>query len=195
MLFDFHAFIDELRQKDEKKQIVEKYEKICGPIQWNLKDQARYTEYASKFVPMKYLTPDELKDDFDWDLLLQLVISSFSSDYELKAKDTDKKNEDNNDELRDLYIAVKSGDQSVVKTVSELWSFQILRLYEIYIEEQMNLHALMSEDEKEKTAIQAEREMRLKKWEAVLDTLDRGKEADKAKKDQASKLDDLMGKL
>jgi HD superfamily phosphohydrolase len=144
---------------------------------------------------MKYLTPDELKDDFDWDLLLQLVISSFSSDYELKAKDTDKKNEDNNDELRDLYIAVKSGDQSVVKTVSELWSFQILRLYEIYIEEQMNLHALMSEDEKEKTAIQAEREMRLKKWEAVLDTLDRGKEADKAKKDQASKLDDLMGKL
>lgn len=33
MLFDFHAFIDELRQKDEKKQIVEKYEKACGPIQ------------------------------------------------------------------------------------------------------------------------------------------------------------------
>lgn len=194
MLFDFHAFIDELRQKDEKKQIVEKYEKVCGPIQWNLKDQARYTEYTSKFSPMKYLTPDELKDDFDRDLLLQLVISSFSSDYELKVKEDGKK-EDDKDVLRDLYIAVKSGDQSVVKTVSELWSFQILRLYEIYIEEQMNLHALMSEDEKEKTAIQAEREMRLKKWEAVLNTLDRDKEAEKAKKDQESKLDDLMGKL
>jgi len=194
MLFDFHAFIDELRQKDEKKQIVEKYEKICGPIQWTLKEQARYTEYASKFVPMKYLTPDELKDDFDRDLLLQLVISSFSSDYELKEKEDDKKKNDK-DALRDLYIAVKSGDQSVVKTVSELWSFQILRLYEIYIEEQMNLHALMSEDEKEKIAIQAEREMRLKKREAVLNTLDRDKESEKAKKDQASKLDDLMGKL
>lgn len=144
---------------------------------------------------MKYLTPNELKDDFDRDLLLQLVISSFSSDYELKSKDTEDKKDDDKDALRDLYIAVKSGDQSVVKTVSELWSFQILRLYEIYIEEQMNLHALMSEDEKEKTAIQAEREMRQKKWEAVLNTLDIDKEAEKAKKDQASKLDDLMGKL
>lgn len=195
MLFDFHAFIDELRQKDEKKQIVEKYEKACGPIQWTLKEQNRYTEYVSKFSPMKYLTPNELKDDFDRDLLLQLVISSFSSDYELKSKDTEDKKDDDKDALRDLYIAVKSGDQSVVKTVSELWSFQILRLYEIYIEEQMNLHALMSEDEKEKTAIQAEREMRQKKWEAVLNTLDIDKEAEKAKKDQASKLDDLMGKL
>jgi hypothetical protein len=28
MLFDFQAFVEELREKAEKKQIVEKYEKI-----------------------------------------------------------------------------------------------------------------------------------------------------------------------
>jgi hypothetical protein len=28
MLFDFQAFIEELREKPEKKQIVEKYEKF-----------------------------------------------------------------------------------------------------------------------------------------------------------------------
>jgi hypothetical protein len=28
MLFDFQAFIEELREKPEKKQIVEKYEKL-----------------------------------------------------------------------------------------------------------------------------------------------------------------------
>jgi hypothetical protein len=28
MLFDFQAFIEELKEKAEKKQIVEKYEKI-----------------------------------------------------------------------------------------------------------------------------------------------------------------------
>jgi hypothetical protein len=32
MLFDFQAFIEELREKAEKKQIVEKYEELFGPI-------------------------------------------------------------------------------------------------------------------------------------------------------------------
>ncbi|MEI7562884.1 MAG: hypothetical protein WCJ39_04180 [bacterium] len=82
-----------------------------------------------------------------------------------------------------------------MKTVSELRSFQILRLYEIYIEEQMNLHALKAEDENEKNAIDAEREMRIKRRSAVLATIDREELSQKAKKEQESKLDDLMGKL
>jgi hypothetical protein len=50
----------------------------------------------------------------------------------------------------------------------------MLRLYEIYVEEQMNLQILRKEnvdDEQSAQAIDAEREMRLKKWEAVLDTM------------------------
>ena len=43
---------------------------------------------------------EELKEDFDRELLQQLVVSSFSSDYELK-KEEDKPE-------RELYIAVKS---------------------------------------------------------------------------------------
>ena len=131
MLFDFPAFISELREKEEKKEIVEKYEKYFWEIRGNVKDQSWYTDYLSQFSFQSYLTPEDLEDDFDWDLLQKLVIWSFSSDYELKQ--TEKK------EWFDLYIAVKSWDQSIVKTVSELWSFQVLRLYEIYIEEQMNL--------------------------------------------------------
>ena len=83
----------------------------------------------------------------------------------------------------------------MVKTVSELRSFQILRLYEIYIEEQMNLHALKAEDENEKNAIEQEREMRVKRWKAVLSTIDREALAGEAKKEQEGKLGDLMGKL
>lgn len=190
MLFDFSAFIEELREKPEKKQIVEKYEKVFWPIQWDIKDQLWYNEYVSQFNPISYRIPEELKSDFDRDLLQQLVIASFSSDYELKkatdAADTDPK---------ELYIAVKSGDQSVVKTVSELWSFQILRLYEIYIEEQINLHALMHEEEKEKTAIQQERELRVKRWKAVLETMDRDELQSKAKKEQEDKLSNLYDQL
>ena len=191
MLFDFPAFIEELREKEDKKEIVEKYEKYFGKIQWDIKDQIWYTDYLSKFPSQSYLTPEDLEDDFDWDILQKLVIGSFSSDYELKQ---DEKNE-----WWELYIAVKSWDQSIVKTVSELWSFQILRLYEIYIEEQMNLQILMNEEsedgENEKDALLSEREVRLKKWNAVLDTLNRWKEAEAAKKEQEATLGDLMWKL
>ena len=191
MLFDFPAFIEELREKEDKKEIVEKYEKYFGKIQWDIKDQIWYTDYLSKFPTQSYLTPEDLDDDFDWDILEKLVVGSFSSDYELK--------QDNKDGGWELYIAVKSWDQSIVKTVSELWSFQILRLYEIYIEEQMNLQILMKEEdedwESEKEALLSEREVRLKKWNAVIDTMNRSQEAEAAKKDQEAALGDLMWKL
>ena len=191
MLFDFPAFINELREKEDKKEIVEKYEKYFGKIQWDIKDQIWYTDYLAKFPAQSYLTPEDLDDDFDWDILQKLVIGSFSSDYELK--------QDDKDGWWELYIAVKSGDQSIVKTVSELWSFQILRLYEIYIEEQMNLQILMNEEsedgESEKEALITEREVRLKKWNAVIDTMNRSQEAEAAKKDQEAALGDLMWKL
>lgn len=195
MLFDFLAFIEELREKPEKKQIVEKYEKLFGPVQGDIKDQIRYKEYLSQVVPLAYKVPEELKNDFDRDLLEQLVVGSFSSDYELKKVTDWKEGSPQGGPEKDLYIAVKSGDQSVVKTVSELRSFQILRLYEIYIEEQMNLHALKAEDENEKNAIDAERDLRVKRWKAVIDTIDKVEVAQKTKKEQESKLGDLMGKL
>jgi septal ring factor EnvC (AmiA/AmiB activator) len=136
--------------------------------------------------------PEELKTDFDWKFLAQLVLASFSSDYELKKTAEDA---DNIEALKDLYIAVKSGDQSVVKTISELWSFQILRLYEIYIEEQINLHALMYEDEKEKVAIQQEREMRTKRRQLYLETMDKDELKAQAKKEQEGKLGNLYDQL
>jgi hypothetical protein len=187
MLFDFQAFIEELKEKEDKKQIVEKYEALFGEIKGGIRDQPRFTEYLTKFSFQPYLTPEELEEDFERDLLQKLVLGSFSSDYELKH-DEKKKG-------FDLFIAVKSGDQSVVKTVSELRSFQILRLYEIYIEEQINLHILMHEDEEEKKALTSEREMRVKKRNAVLETLDRAEKAAEAHKEQEKKLDDLMGQL
>jgi len=190
MLFDFQAFIEELREKAEKKQIVEKYEKLFWPVQGDIKDQIWYQEYLSRFSWLDYKVPEELKGDFDRELLQQLVVGSFSSDYEIKKLEGKE-----GAEGRDLYIAVKSGDQSVVKTVSELRSFQILRLYEIYIEEQMNLHALKAEDENEKNAIDSERDLRIKRWKAVLDTMDKEELSKKAKSEQESKLGDLMGKL
>jgi len=187
MLFDFNAFIWELRENSEKKEIIEKYESALWEIAGWLKEQIRYRDYLSTFSPRKYLVPDELQNDFDRDLLQQLVLWSFSSDYELKAAEWQ--------EIPELYIAVKSWDQSIVKKVSELRSFQIQRLYEIYVEEQINLEILRQWSEDEKKAIEQERIMRQKRWQAIIDTLWMAQEAKAQKEEQAKSLDELMWKL
>jgi len=56
------------------KEIVEKYEQLYGPIQGDIYDQVRYTDYLSKFSYVEYATSEELSDDFDWDLLQKLVL-------------------------------------------------------------------------------------------------------------------------
>jgi len=80
MLFNFQTFIAELRENAEKKEVVEKYEKFFGTIEGELVDQAWYREYTAQFSTTAYAVPDELKQDFDWDLLMQLIAASFSSD-------------------------------------------------------------------------------------------------------------------
>ena len=54
----------------------------------------------------------------------------------------------------------------------------------------MNLQILMNEEgeQSEKEALNSEREIRIKKWTAVLDTMNRSQEAESAKKDQESAL-------
>lgn len=159
MLFDFQAYLMEMRDKAEKKETVEKYEKQFGPIAGDIKDQIWYTEYVSTFKACPYMVPEELKNDFDRDLLMQLVAASFSSEGTL--------DDQTETWLPDFVIAVQSGDQHIVKKVSELRGFQILRLYEIYIEEQMNLQILIAEKEKEKEAILAQRDMRKNRWKIL----------------------------
>ena len=189
MLFNFQAFIAELREKAEKKEIIEKYEKRFWPIQWDIKDQLWYREYLINFSNQSFRVPDELKDEFDWKLLLQLVAGSFSSEC-LFEKDPW-----NPDSERELTISVKSGEQSVVKKVSELRSFQVLRLYEIYIEEEMNLHILIKEEEKEAEAILGQRHLRLERWKLMLESLDRGELQKAAAIEQETKMSDLMSQL
>jgi hypothetical protein len=188
MLFNFQTFIQELRENPEKKEVIEKYEKFFGPIEGELKDQLRYTEYVTNFAALAYRVPDELTDDFDWELLMQLVGASFSSDGLIE-------NGDEENPLPEFIISVQSGDQVVVKKISELRGFQILRLYEIYAEEQMNLQILIAEDEKEKEAIIAQRDSRANRWKLVLENLEKEKLQKVDKAERADKLDDLMGQL
>ena len=141
------------------------------------------------FASHPFKVPEELKDEFDWKLLLQLVGGSFSSECMFEKESQEEGAE------WELTISVKSGDQSVVKKVSELWSFQIMRLYEIYIEEQMNLHILIKEEEKDAEAILGQRHLRLERWKLMLETLDRDEMRKTANDEKQSKLDELKKQL
>jgi hypothetical protein len=59
----------------------------------------------------------------------------------------------------------------------------------------MNLHSLKAEDENEKNTIDQEREMRLKRRDAVRQTIDREELGEKAKEEKKGKMEDLMGQL
>ena len=88
-LFDFNGFIEELRNNEDKQEIIEKYEKAFGSLEGkNYTDLPFYTDYVSKFnvnedFMKRVEVPDELRYCFDYELLLRLVAASFSSEYKL----------------------------------------------------------------------------------------------------------------
>ena len=158
-LFSFQELVDSLRENPDKKEMIEEYEKCYGPMPSDFKETDIYKKYVSEFTPSKQfnlITPSELEFDFDWELLEQLTAASFSSDYWFEPSNEDLS-------MYHLYISVKSGGAKVVKKIGELWSFQIYRLFEIYIEEQINLFTLIDEED-EKEAIIAEQKARLRKY-------------------------------
>lgn len=161
-LFDYSDFIKELKNNNEKRECVEMYSKYYGSQDdINIEDTPFYKDYLSKFeVPFNVATPEELEDDFDWDLLIKLVAGSFSSKYDLLL---DEGSQETIPKVH-LYITVRSRDQKVTKDIFELCSFQIIKLFNIYIEEQMNLFSLKAEDKEEVTAILEEQNMRLAKF-------------------------------
>lgn len=163
-IFDFQAFIRELREKLKEGTIEMSDPTLLDTIteDTEFKDLPLYKEYVSKFdIEGDFknmgiaglMVPDDLEEDIDFTLLFQLVASSFSSEYELEI-DTETK-------LVNLIITAVSGEQRITKELQELWTFQILRLFEIYIQEQLNLEGVRLESEDYKEGVEMEREMKL----------------------------------
>ena len=160
-LYDFQMHMDELRDNNnpEKKEIVTQYEELVlkgEKISGDVKDQKWYKEYVVRFKPLKYKVPEDLVEDFDWDLLFQLITSSFSSIYRLEAADVTSDPE--------LIVSVTSGDKTIEKKISELWSFQIIRLFEIYSEEQINLEKVRAEGVEDKYNLATERRKHIREY-------------------------------
>ncbi|MBL0057006.1 MAG: toll/interleukin-1 receptor domain-containing protein [Chitinophagaceae bacterium] len=119
------------------------YEKAYGTVVGDIYQQHWYVDYVSRFsnYAEPFAIPEELEEDFDWQLLFNLAAASFSSRLKLVRKDDEKAGGETKPEL---VITVSTEDNEISKKVSELWGFQILRLFEIYVAEQIELQTLMA---------------------------------------------------
>ena len=186
MLFEYSEFIKELRSREEKKKIIEDFSRYYGPQDnVSIYETPFYKDYLSKFeLPFKLVVPEDYYHDFDWDLLAKLVFASFSSEYELYFEENEQIPLDDGRRVC-LHICVKNGGEYVVREFSKLWSFQILRLFEIYIEEQMQLFSLMKEDEEEVESVKAQQSFLLRQFNHKTDKL-------MAKTDYDKELEELL---
>lgn len=172
VLFQFDAFVEESLESEKHHDSIVKYGKAFENLQdMALEDTTFYKDYLSKFdvSGFEIKAPEELKDDFDFELLTRLIAASFSSDYVLSLDDTWKDNPDASDEpLANVTIFVETNNKSQKKTLQELWSFQVLRLFEIYLIEQIDLAVVYAEGGKDEDGVNGvtmERLKRLKKFE------------------------------
>jgi hypothetical protein len=136
----------------QKLENINKYIALVEPLNEikNIRELIPYKEYVTHFPTFPFVINEELRELFDWDLLQQLIFASFSSATDISW--------DKYHELPDLYVVVLSSDDdgksvSVIKTINELTNSQVVRLFEIYCEEIMNIETLLREDEDEAAAI------------------------------------------
>lgn len=145
-------------QKDNIKEYIAQY-----GLEWDtpIEKHPFYKDYLSKFrIDWKVATPPEvLMSAREKNLLVRLVLGSFSSSYSLALTERWKANPTGKAEV-DLRISVKSDGRYISKTVSDLWSFQIRRLFSIYIDEQINL-LMAADDEDDMEEYREEQQKRL----------------------------------
>lgn len=145
-------------QEDDIKEYIAQY-----GLEWDtpIEEHPFYKDYLSKFkIDWNLATPDGVwMTKRDKDLLVRLVLGSFSSSYSLSFTEGWKANPTGMAEV-DLRISVRSDGKYISKTVSDLWGGQIRRLFSIYIDEQIHL-LMAAEDEDEIEEYREERQKRL----------------------------------
>lgn len=156
MSFDFETFIKELRKDKDpsKRKMIKEYEKHYGEINPLLKQNSFYKDYLKKFKVMDYCSPDDAR--FDKNLLLKLIAGSFSSEYDFVFI-----NGCYFDEKPELNVTVYSSGMKLVKSISELWQFQIDNLFRIYLTELFSLQTIMFTDFEEACYVKSERERKI----------------------------------
>ena len=168
-LFNFHEFVKDMRKDKERNELLEEYEEFYGSIKGkNYTQLPFYKEYLVKFevdpgLKKRLRVPEGVLTESDVVLFLRLAVASFSSTYVFEHLDKIDKER--------FKITCENDDTSITKKLDELWGFQIYRLFEIYMEEQMRLATEIKKSEFQAESIMKERAIRLKIYHNNLDDL------------------------
>lgn len=161
-LFDFQSIITQLKEKHDGE---EKFKKFIEGLNENstIEDIPFYKEYLSKFEVERAFddfnltdVEDVLLSKDDLFMLFRLIVASFSSSYDILY--------DKQSKTIDLSISVKSSEQFITKKISELWSFQIMKMFDIYVNEQIEL-SIEDYDPEELEDLKDQRKIRLMVFE------------------------------
>lgn len=194
-LFDFQSIIQGLRDQIKRGEKL-----VCERL---LDDITEETEYEELPLYKEYLSLFDVEHDLgdlelafpsalddckaDAPSLLRLVAASFSSSYDLEYDD------ETNSVI--LSISVESHGESRTEKLPDLWSFQIIRLFEIYVEEQFNLEALRLNSEDGKRAIEEERKVKLMVYQKKIRQLEKQIEKQERIRVAQKESDDILSDM
>lgn len=150
-IFNYDSFVKKYSKDEEKGDYIKSYDEMIHiGTGSTIEDHPFYRDYLSKFnTSFELVTPEDVvMSPQEWDLLTRLIMGSFSSSYILMIDDEWKKNPTDEIKVR-IRVLTKSGDNYVARFVDELFSFQIKRLFEIYVCEQIELLMLQKKRERE----------------------------------------------
>lgn len=171
MKYNYSRLLKCFKANPEKKHIVEKWEKHLS--EKFVSDEIFYG-YLNKFKAIKINVPDKMKNVFDWELLLKLIAASFSCDYDIVFPDvTEVEMSKTKLTVPDLIIFMDGKECKVPINVSELDQMQIIRLFDIFCLEQNQIHKLMLEENDGFAQIENLRSMKIKKYEAKIEGLNK----------------------
>lgn len=159
-LFDFQQVLEEIVSRSSNDDNKDLIEYICSiPKNMSIEELPLYKDFLSKFDVEHAFESIELQTDLDlgtkddYNLLQRLVYASFSSTYDFIYDEKDNK-------IR-LLISVNSGTQHITKYLDELWSFQLISLYRIYLNEQLELESLAFINEDDVKELNEQRKVKL----------------------------------
>lgn len=136
MKFNYFSFLLQLKN-NEYQQKRDIYKRKCDLSNATAIEDEPFYSYLKKHEFIKFKIPENLKNDFDWHLLFQLIASSNTSYYEFGFTDY-KDSENNNDEkiiTPELYLWTEG---YLKKKVTELKDYQFPEMFRFYCEEQID---------------------------------------------------------
>jgi hypothetical protein len=165
MIYNLLEHKQALLQDEDNHETITNFEHYYGKLPAEVEELQVFESYLSKFeFDYDILNiPQDLANDFNCELLLQLALGSFGTEVDFVLADNNK---------IDVIFKVSTIEACISKKLTELWSFQVSRLFEIFVTELLNLEYLAASDAREMEAIYAKRSIKLSAFTKMVDKIE-----------------------